>query len=132
MIKSTELRIGNWVYVDLGTPSLTPHCISERDMVDICSNRLKETDIELISIPLSPEILTQWCGFESGDSIIYLKSPIQPREDRPTYLFYCDKRAPLKYSRTIHDYIEIIYLHQLQNLYFALTGIELEVKIPTP
>ena len=48
-------------------------------------------------------------------SLIWLKNPLNPRNTK-SYPFY------------INGYHEIKYVHQLQNLYFALTGEELEIN----
>ena len=44
-----------------------------------------------------------------------------------TYDLYDDKK--FKFEVDIYIDLELKYLHQLQNLYFVLTGKELEVKL---
>lgn len=66
-------------------------------------------------VPLTPEVLEQ-CGFKKQTAWYRLgKHAINPTA---AYL-YEFKNIPVK---------EIEHLHQLQNLYYALTGNELEVK----
>lgn len=72
-------------------------------------------------IPPSPEIL-EACGFEFHPSKGRLCYPI----DIGIVLAY--------YDGTLYNYesgsiIKCIYLHQIQNLIFAMTGRELEIKM---
>lgn len=124
-----ELRIGNMVWLEISVSPNHDHplkyIIQPKDFVDIDEGR-----VMISAIRLTPEILTEWCGFTHQGNIISLKSPIQPRTDRPTYLFYFADHESIRYHRTLHDHIELKYLHQLQNLYFALTEMELEINIP--
>lgn len=75
-------------------------------------------------IPLSPEILDK-CGFVS-----YHHNPrlewffVNGQAYEP---FHLKNSRDNKYY--FNENIEVKYLHQLQNLYFALTGEELEVNL---
>ena len=77
-------------------------------------------------IPLTEEILLK-CGFEKGYIMYFIRICETRCYLRPSY------RGGYYYG--ICPYIElrdcktIQYLHQLQNLYFALTGKELEIKL---
>lgn len=127
MIKATDLRIGNWVR--LHDPRKERRTGTERvwgRLLLALEQNDPEDDIitrNVEPIPITPEILTKcglveryvkgewswsqggkWQGFTEG----YLK------EDGYHYL---------------GDYPPIHYLHQLQNLYFAITGEELEVRL---
>lgn len=106
MIKANELRIGNLIYLKHGSLGYKIHPVSAT---------------LLFRRPKLDEILEK-CGFEQQHTSYYLRRNI----------FYFTK-PDLKF--TIEDgdgnfnYPPCKYVHQLQNLYFALTGEELEVKL---
>lgn len=88
-------------------------------------------------IPLTEEILKDWCGFKhdtdgyacgkhnTSDAAFSGKIDVSRQGDRFYLWLDCEDCF---YSQSG---IEIQSLHQLQNLYFALTGEELEVMLPT-
>ncbi len=124
MIKANELRIGNWVLNQNKNPVQVERCdfqfIKGFDNIDDCE-----------PIPLTEEILTR-CGFMFGKET-NINGLIQ-------YDFWQTKNIPNMHRRLLYkdgEYILYIsdkmvarayikYLHQLQNLYFALTGEELQ------
>ena len=128
MIQANELRIGNWVET---YPSSKIEQVYDL-MCDCINTKTKEKlPFDCVDpIPLTPEILER-CGFEKDESGEY--------EDGE----YVSNTKPV-FRWTKGDYNEwyIIFqfdygcewtaayhvrtLHQLQNLYFALTGEELE------
>jgi len=78
---------------------------------------------DLSPIPLTPEILEK-CGFEKGYDV-YSKDSFEIAYiingfDEVGYVLIINKEAE---SVIFH------YLHQLQNLYFALTGQELDTNL---
>jgi hypothetical protein len=111
-MKANELRIGNWI-----TEFTTAHPNGKNIQLDWIS---RDDDFENCrAIPLTPEILEK-CGFETPDGYIdtvKYKDGVMIDFNRGKYLLRENNR------------IEIKYLHQLQNLYFSLTGEELEVKL---
>lgn len=117
MIKASELRIGNYV-----------QGITSRVKYKIDINNLKDVDA-FKGIPLTNEILEKvgfvkgkpqssgFYGYSNGVVMLdndFSLSLFDGRMDDPETKEYCP---------------EIKYLHQLQNLYFALIGEELNVKI---
>lgn len=124
MIQANELRIGNWVIYHSDEDMFT--AIDGTDIVTM------ESKIEYAEkhspIPLTPEILEK-CGFEnkSKTTDYYFESN------------YCaiilggsmKKLYPSVYGEFgLEPYgEEIKSLHQLQNLYFALTGEELNIQL---
>lgn len=48
--------------------------------------------------------------------------------NRKCYQFYLDSMSSPQWSPRLHFINDIKYVHQLQNLYFALTGKELELQ----
>lgn len=122
MIKVEDLRIGNWVNWN-GENGVVSQ-ILEHEVVFKCG---EDTLIsELKPIELTEEILLK-CGFKKIDHHRFKIIPSQ-------FEFY--------YTISVHDncfriYVGdsiicanvIFYLHQLQNLYFALTNQELEINL---
>lgn len=122
MIKANELRIGNFI-LEGGKFYEIRH--SDFEVADLNYN--SETQSFYITgdpIPLTPEILEQ-CGFEQSanandDSLVFSNN-----------FFVIDLYSSemcLENAWAEALCIEIKYLHQLQNLYFALTGKELTVN----
>ena len=116
-MKATELRIGNW-YLWEAEGKKYPYQIEARDLD---SNYIQNFD----PVPLTEEWLVKF-GFEmhrGGVSYdknklsIYLGDTILSGPNGRTYF---NSWAILEYSPK--------YVHQLQNLYFALTGEELTPK----
>jgi len=151
MIQSNELRIGNYVIFSEDSTILMVGEISEKGLV--VQNEEETTWIEIENfdpIPLTEGILLK-CGFEvekSADIYEYDIYSIQISNNRS--LCYC--KHPLKNSTTgekttddawwFDDYFgpsftnfgddfwcKIKHLHQLQNLYYALTGEELNIEL---
>lgn len=112
MINPEELRIGNWFTKD-GEYHNVGHI--QKNFYNICVNNYGPENID--PIPLTPEIL-EAVRFEN-EKELYLGLDLQRRYR----LFLCDGEhtIPLR---------EVKYLHELQNQYYALTGKELEVKLP--
>jgi hypothetical protein len=133
-MEATELRIGNLVFYQNWRTQEIVHSIN----VDLDSSP-NEWSILLIDqfgglawgnlknfdpIPVNSHILAA-CGFEHYhmnprlENFYYNKQPYYPvhiYESRDGRYFY-------------NENLEIKHVHQLQNLYFALTGEELAVKL---
>ncbi len=111
MIKANELRIGNWVLID------DEYCQiksiwEDSVMVEGNGDLLNKT----YPIHLTPEILEK-AVFGCGD----------------LYVRFINHSFFLCYEydgqERTHDGIPLKYVHQLQNLYFALTGNELDINL---
>lgn len=107
-ILASELRIGNW-YDHNGK-----HCqVSPNTILEVWESPRKWVQ----PIPLTPEILEK-CGFEKGSIYFYFsKFRIVQINDSNNWLILL--------SDTYHHLCKLKHLHQLQNLYFALCGEEL-------
>lgn len=127
MINPKELRTGNLVkredqirVVDqIGNGLITLNPI-EGITLDVCQ------DSELNPIPLTHEILEK-VGFKKGheENDFYIEFFNETAGEDYFILFENDNR-----TFKIPDYdIPINSLHQLQNLFHALTGEELEIKL---
>lgn len=107
MIQENELRVGNYLYDGVGG-------IIKVEVDDLYDNVRKYYE----PIPIMEEILLK-CGFEKS----YTKGVF--RLGDWTIDLYS---KTWKFKREWID-INFKYLHQLQNLYFALTNQELEIKL---
>jgi hypothetical protein len=108
MIKANELRLGNLVYPDMSYP----------EPIKVCAKDFEDT-LHLNPIPLTEEWLLKF-GFVEIDTF----------DDHCYYLQKCD----LGLDRSFQPYgigfiTELKHVHQLQNLYFALTGEELKIEL---
>lgn len=122
MIKANELRIGNKVKMKVPTSVDNEWFETTIEAADLLGIERGDNLIE--GIPLTPEILEK-CGFEK-------KTGSAPGIGD----FYWHDNGIFETIRVHGDIIKlegidsipVKHLHQLQNLYFALTGEELEIK----
>jgi hypothetical protein len=125
MIKSNELRIGNFIYVAPVQPSSTVHKITGQDIADHANGK--------ITLGLECAIsLTAWRLVKSG----FVKDRngwhLPGTQFSLTEKFYPCWMDRMLWPQDISDFkhLSLQYVHQLQNLYFALTGEELKIKDP--
>jgi len=118
-MKASELRIGNYV---CGLKMEEPiRRINDSIQYNYKTERYELDDIDLDCfepIPLTEEWLLKF-GFESN--------PYQDRYENKVIQVECNKLRGYT-ELWIDGMPHIKYIHQLQNLYFALTGQELEIK----
>jgi hypothetical protein len=123
MIKAKELRLHNKVYYNniVSTVTKVEAEWIGLDISEPAGNKGSIPASVLDGIPLSPEILEK-CGFDKLEEGVFECSKIRIR-------FFIS--AGVKVYSFAHD--EFIsnapFVHQLQNLYFALTGEELTVQL---
>jgi len=146
MIRATELRIGNIVGMNLSKYPNNWFVILE-----VADSNIKTTDDwwtpfkrgretsfyqpeDMEGIPITEEWLLK-LGFkkwDSGDNCYIKKYHAQGELIVFNWLTLAAQASDVKegeYYFMFHNLIHIIkYVHQLQNLYFALTGNELELK----
>lgn len=124
-MKIQELRIGNWFIGYNGKPF--QWSLGHFGLLTLKKNRLEIDDIIKSPIPLTEEILSEFT----------MKWGTDPQEPNALMVFKNGEFEILKFEDEDHFFYsngrgfhsDIIYLHQLQNLYFDLTGEELEVKL---
>jgi len=141
-IKENELRIGNWI-IDRGGKEWqidhweTMNKVSAKPQTMMCDGFLMETHPYteyvdyLYPIPLTEEWLIKFGFIKVGS-----EWKLFPCFEVQIIVFNEDNyNGVMFYTRTIHtNYTPIYcgnyinYVHQLQNLYFALTNQELEIK----
>ena len=127
-----ELMIGNWVKNKNGVPERVISINEAIIQVDSNSSNVSDHHVSNFSgIDLTPEILKK-AGFENG---IGSKIILPLKKDKYTcylWLEFIDDRVYLLTADDGHDYHlvdDINHLHRLQNVYFALTGKELQVDL---
>jgi len=120
-MNANELRLTNWVsskvHKGLNTEifSLLSH-----NKVKLGANPLAIYDVEEIEgIPLSEEWLLK-LGFEKENDFKHPNAP----------MYFINVRGKLTCFLHNLSHGNIKYVHQLQNLYFALTGEELTIHTP--
>jgi hypothetical protein len=119
-MKANELRIGNYVTVIKTNGTIEDfeaqiQCADITRIFDKCFNIWNYRPITI-----TEEWITK-LAFQDNTHGYYLEKSKQPNFD--AYLFYyssCDDDVLLRGVR---------YVHELQNLYFALTGEELEINL---
>ena len=121
MIKANELRIGNYL-----------HDFHGQLIVEVTWDIIKDLQQNIKfhppkPIPLTPEILEK-AGFKKDENKANVFSNgnellIEVTEKGFQSVIESDWPELIDIGNPIH------YLHQLQNLYFALTGTELEVNL---
>lgn len=102
-MKANELRLGNYVYDNLG------------GVLKIKGISLDSTLSHIKPIPLTEEWLVKF-GF--------ISNPYEDRYEKGLIHVECDKTKGATYL-WINNMPHIKHIHQLQNLYFAITGEEL-------
>lgn len=118
MINANELRIGNLVI------SAKTDDVWEVDSIP------NDAQITAKPIPLTGEWLERF-GFEDNTKNIFGKTIIELDEDGEGYNVFVKQQnvdGAIPPSETILLEQTLQYVHQLQNLYFALTGEELKRK----
>jgi len=130
-IQASELRIGNWVNNDIMIPKAKAMQVYPMMIAQLASKEKVGEKTSIEPIPLTEEWILNF-GF------------VKPMEE---YIHYNKTQGVWTYSIQNHPSftegyllfidvddvaappsIKIKYVHQLQNLYFALTGEELTLK----
>lgn len=143
LIELSELKIGNYllykgeiVYVTLLSLDIDDEY---EDTIGFC--RLGTTDHErsdwnralvndLKRIPLTPELLERFGFKKLADGSYHKPAMLTWRvlyDDFEKAASYCTCIYP-ELGHRVHLNIRIEYMHQLQNIYFTMTGEELKLK----
>lgn len=113
-LKPEELRIGNHVRI------ARKHTIDE-NIIQISANGILQVCDEILEvnpIPITEDLLKRF-GFENATNGYW--------DSNDEFRIYPDGKGVMYLGERI-PCEDIRYVHQLQNLYFALTGEELKIK----
>lgn len=133
MIDPSELRLGNYILHKAGVRILPTKCGFQH--FELLSKGLAK---DIFPIALKPEML-QKCGFIENKKYYLLPDarefiltlPVMGKNKNEMYAYINSNKE--SYARaTINDLIisnNFYYVHQLQNLYFAVIGNELEIDL---
>lgn len=121
-MKATELRIGNWVYnsTTRNNMQVYPMMIPQLCNIEKEYGSLKDSNIK--PIPLTEEILLKLPDFERLHQSLF-----KTRDGK--YSLHETISSNWIFYRDSTNLCFIKSLHQLQNLFYALAGEELEVKL---
>ena len=137
MIDIRELRIGNYVLPNntIGAQSAVGVVFSINDYLVSVKGNSNQYDYHLLEgVSLTEKILVD-AGFNYVSDCTCFPKEIGDKfaiglklEQNTGDLFYITNKA-YNGILTIPAVYKVLYVHQLQNLYFFLTGKELEVKL---
>lgn len=120
MIKASELRIGNWVYNEY---TRKPQETYPMMIAQIATIEKEGGQVNMSGILLTEEWLIKFGVTIENTVGGYLKWEIKNSKGRII------KLLDRKFTWGAGEYSDyILYVHQLQNLYFALTQEELTIK----
>lgn len=128
-MKANELRIGNYIQDYYNTKIFVVKTVdSTLEYLDLSDSKTHENHItNLKPIPLTEDILLN-CGFEKAvDSNVWVCN--LTRQTMFYELTFNSQIGASLYEDEHWIKSDIKYLHTLQNLYFALTGEELTIKL---
>ena len=126
-MEAKELRIGNWVKYKDGRQ------VIKIDLGDFCYIERQGTE-DYKPIPLTEEWLLKFGfekGFEGHEDTDFSKENFNMLSDYGGQGITISKDKnikPFMYCGYYNNEIGCEFVHQLQNLYFALTGEELEIN----
>lgn len=133
-MKANELRIGNYIDCEYGTGQIvkidSENIFTKengevvKESVRICINKMQDSrglwNFKIKPIPLTEEILLK-CGFECFEF----------DNGQPNQYRFKNRLIVIRNGNFVDYGSDVIInsLHQLQNLYFALTGEELTINL---
>jgi len=125
MLDPREVRAGNWVIKITGTDT------GKRSFFEYKAIGLDEYYYTFaracFPIELSPLILEN-CGFNNVSGDWQINNGGEEEEERPAFLQY-KAREKCWYLRGMKIWSQPAYLHQLQNIYYALLNKELNIRL---
>ena len=125
-MKSNEVRIGNYTQCYIyGELQNKEHVVDAHDFSVMQSSKW----YDLRPIPLTEDWLLKF-GFNFAHSTWYVKSTYLGDISSLEYINFCiqQKKVTIDDGYDEMTLCNINYVHQLQNLYFALTGEELIIN----
>ncbi len=127
-IKPSDLRLGNWVMYDnrYFQISMIADVFPELNTTEFGIGVVDYNNIS--AIPLSEEVLLR-SGFHKCEKHENFYQIIL-NDWTKIYVAFHEKQYAVELSISKHSFCpKVNYLHQLQNLYYTLTGEEMEVSL---
>jgi hypothetical protein len=134
MVKANELRIGNWFYYNNALKRIVAITSGNTVKLNTLPKMIEDDILELIPIPLTPELLEN-CGFiRSGclNDTVYWNEQARISYSFGNYAYPSEDLRSKPHVEIGRQQIypkRLMYLHQLQNLYFSLTNQELTIHL---
>lgn len=136
MIKTSDLRLGNWLNFKGENKRVTSvdeeHLNLNSEDFENSQGKYEQVwhsyDDSIEPIPLTPEILLK-AGFKGR---IPDSEQVLSWRNGNKVILNCYKTEPNKYfvyPALWEPTLKIEFIHQLQNLIYSLTGVELEIKL---
>lgn len=125
MLDTRDVRVGNWVLKLTGRDE-KDHSFFEYKAIALDEYYYTFAQ-DCFPIKLSPDILGE-CGFKHEFGDWYKNLPSPDRAEGVPLLRYRHKEKAW-YLGNLELPAQPLYVHQLQNLYYALTGQELTVEL---
>jgi hypothetical protein len=119
-MKANELRIGNWILSPL-EPDQKPRQIIDIDFISSFLNSYRP-------IPLTEEWLIKFGDWSKSIGASYAYGNFKGYSISNYHKEYWEFEIGGSSDSDRNEHVKIYHVHQLQNLYFALTGEELEIK----
>ena len=120
MIQANEIRIGNYI-ADIWTPNGLFKVTELRKDKIFYGNCFKAKYDDIRPIPLTEEILLK-AGFEKDIESLFYRNSFIIAKTKTRWAFYHN-------GLTGGELARIDYIHELQNLIFALTGEEIKIEL---
>lgn len=130
---ANELRMGNWIYFRTGTPQQFESTISAQDFFKMDEPMIRGKNpldyFQMSPIPLTEEWLLRF-GFRDPDEIgwYHLETDFADYIYKSDYKIFEQAVEPGDLGFVVEIAENIKYVHQLQNIYFFLTGEELTLN----
>ena len=127
-MEAKELRIGNYVNAQIGKDPVSQIEITASGIMDLSCNGDKSS-IRYSPIPITEKWLIDFGGEKDDDNWGDIDWAYNIPSQTTRYYGVIRIGEVYKFGFEHMDYCtEIKYIHQLQNLYYALTGTELTRK----
>lgn len=128
MINDTQIRLGNYIRL-VYSDGHTDKKVDYSTFTSLYMGVYKNNKIDVVGVPLTPELLVK-CGFSIVKTRLLWKTELKYSNGRITF------NSDLSETSICYKFLNqgvyctpVKYLHQLQNLYLALTGKELTLTL---
>ena len=128
-MKASELRIGNFVCDDYSGEMIVT-AINRSNHIELAKNNSLPSGLysvdRVIPIPITEEWLLKF-GFSGSEGVIDLTNEGSGNDDYFNLNYDSENGMWIYFNEGWMYLLHIKFVHQLQNLYFSLTGEELTI-----